>query len=93
MIGHLAEAGIVIHDEFRAGNIAPATANLEFIKACEARLPKGHAIAHVRLDSASYQADIFNYLDSTGLRHRRAPGCTDATGHCRHPGAGLETLP
>ncbi len=45
MIGHLPEAGIVIHDEFRAGDIAPATQNLEFIKACEARLPKGHRIA------------------------------------------------
>lgn len=66
MIGHLAEAGVVIHDEFREGNIAPATDNLKFIQACEARLPKGHRIAHVRLDSAGYQAGIFNYLDATG---------------------------
>lgn len=66
MIGHLAEAGAVIHDEFREGNIAPATQNLEFIKACEARLPRGHAIAHVRLDSAGYQAGIFNYCEDTG---------------------------
>src|SRR5699024_2710756 len=47
MIGHLAEAGIVIHDEFRAGNIAPATDNLGFIQACEARLPQGHRITQV----------------------------------------------
>jgi hypothetical protein len=66
MIGHLAEAGVVIHDEFREGNIAPATQNLEFIQACEARLPKGHRIAHVRLDSAGYQADVFNYCEDTG---------------------------
>ncbi len=66
MIGHLAEAGVIIHDEFREGNIAPATDNLEFIQACEARMPKGHRIAHVRLDSAGYQAGIFNYLDATG---------------------------
>jgi hypothetical protein len=66
MIGHLAEAGIVIHDDFREGNIAPATQNLEFIKACEARMPKGHAIAHVRLDSAGYQSGLFNYLEETG---------------------------
>ena len=65
MIGHLAEAGIVIHDEFREGNIAPATNNLEFIRACEAHLPKGHRIAHVRLDSAGYQADIFNHCEDT----------------------------
>ena len=66
MIGHLAEAGVVIHDDFREGHIAPATQNLEFIKACEARLPKGHRIAHVRLDSAGYQAEIFNYCEETG---------------------------
>lgn len=66
MIGHLAEAGVVIHDEFREGNIAPATQNLEFIKACEACLPKGHTIAHVRLDSAGYQSGIFNYLEASG---------------------------
>lgn len=66
MIGHLAEAGVIIHDEFREGNIAPATNNLEFIQACEARLPKGHRIAHVRLDSAGYQAGIFNHCEDTG---------------------------
>ncbi len=66
MIGHLAEAGVVIHEEFREGHIAPATQNLEFIQACEARLPKGHRIAHVRLDSAGYQADVFNYCEDTG---------------------------
>jgi hypothetical protein len=66
MIGHLAEAGVIIHDEFREGNIAPATDNLEFIQACEARMPKGHRIAHVRLDSAGYQAGIFNHCEDTG---------------------------
>lgn len=66
MIGHLAEVGIVIHDEFREGNIAPATDNLGFIHACEARMPKGHRIAHVRLDSAGYQASIFNHCEDTG---------------------------
>jgi hypothetical protein len=66
MIGHLAEAGVVIHDEFREGNIAPATDNLGFVQACEAQLPKGHRIAHVRLDSAGYQAGIFNYCEDTG---------------------------
>ena len=66
MIGHLAEADVVIHDEFREGNVAPAARNLEFIQACAARLPKGHRIAHVRADSASYQAAIFNYCEANG---------------------------
>lgn len=43
-----------------------ASANLDFIKACEARLPKGHRLAAIRADSASYQADLFNYCEETG---------------------------
>ena len=66
MIGHLAEAGVVIHDEFREGNVAPATGNLEFTRDCETCLPRGHAIASVRLGSAGYQADLFNYCEQTG---------------------------
>jgi hypothetical protein len=66
MVGHLAEAGVVIHDEFRAGNVPPAQANLAFLAACEERLPRGHRIAAIRADSASYQAGIFNYCEATG---------------------------
>lgn len=29
-------------------------------------MPKGHRIAHVRLDSAGYQVSIFNYCEDTG---------------------------
>ena len=64
MVGHLAEAAVVIHDDFRAGNIAPASANLDFVKACEARLSKGHRLAAIRADSASYQSDLFNYSEN-----------------------------
>jgi hypothetical protein len=66
MVGHLAEAGVVIHDEFRAGNVAPASGNLDFLLACEGRLPTGHRITAIRADSASYQAEIFNYCEATG---------------------------
>ncbi|WP_414041942.1 IS1380 family transposase [Acidithiobacillus sp. M4-SHS-6] len=65
MVGHLAEAGVVIHDDFRAGNVAPATENLDFVKACETRLPQGHHITALRADSASYQAELFNYCERT----------------------------
>lgn len=40
MVGHLTETGVVLHDEFRDGNVSPATRNLEFIQAGEAQLPK-----------------------------------------------------
>lgn len=54
----MAEAGVVIHEEFREGNIAPAAGNLEFIKDCETRLLKGLAIAdsRIRPDSTDQQA-------------------------------------
>jgi len=67
MIGHLAEAGVIVHEEFREGNVAPATENLEFVKACTQRLPKGHRIARLRADAASYQAAIFNYCEAYGM--------------------------
>lgn len=35
MLGHLAETGLAVGDEFRDGNVAPATRNLEFIRVCE----------------------------------------------------------
>ena len=63
MLGHLAENGLVIGEEFRAGNEAPAARNLEFTKACAAQMPKGKRIAHVRADSAAYQAELFNWCE------------------------------
>ena len=65
VVQRLRQCGVILHDEFREGNVAPATSNLAFIQACEAQLPKGHTIAHVQLDSAGYQADIFNHCEET----------------------------
>ena len=67
MVGHLAQAGVVLHEEFREGNAAPASANLEFIQDCQAAMPKGQQIKRLRADSATYQADIFNYLDDKAI--------------------------
>jgi len=36
MVGHLAETGLVVGDEFRECNAAPAARNLEFIRTCQA---------------------------------------------------------
>jgi hypothetical protein len=80
MIGHLSEAGVIIHNDFPEDNIAP----------------KGNVIGRVYLDSAGYQSDIFNYLEETGktfaigggLDHRRnrsSPGCL------KHPGNSIPT--
>lgn len=66
MVGHLAETGLVVGDEFREGNAAPAARNLEFIQRCEAQLPRGHRIAAIRADSAAYQAETLNACEANG---------------------------
>lgn len=60
MLGHLAENSLIIHEEFREGNAAPASRNREFIQACKANMPKGKRIARLRADSATYQEDVIN---------------------------------
>lgn len=67
MVGHLAENGLVVGDEFREGNEAPQAGNLEFIKYCERQMPQGKKIKAVRADSAAYQARIINYCNKNGV--------------------------
>ena len=62
MIGHI-NNGWVIDADFRDGNEAPANENLEFIKQCQLQLPIGTKFDRVRIDSAGYQAAIFNHCD------------------------------
>lgn len=66
MIGHI-NGGYIIHSEFRSGNIAPADHNLTFIQRCEEQLPKEEKIAYVRADSASYQAELFDYCQDNNM--------------------------
>jgi len=68
MVGHLAENGLVVHEEFREGNEAPASRNLAFFRACRENMPKGKHIARLRADSASYQAEIINECERLGIR-------------------------
>ena len=68
MIGHLAENGLVLHDEFRAGNVAPASQNLEFFQACLSKMPEGKRIGYFRADSATYQAGVINECERRGIR-------------------------
>jgi hypothetical protein len=68
IVGHLAENSFVVGDEFRDGNVAPATRNLAFIKYCVRQMPKGKRIAALRSDSAAYQAEIINYCEDHGIR-------------------------
>ena len=67
MVGHI-NGGYVIDVDFRDGNIAPADKNLEFIKQCIMQLPIGKKFDRVRIDSAGYQAKIFNYCDEQDIK-------------------------
>ena len=63
IVGHLAENGLIVGEEFREGNVAPAARNLEFLKYCVRQMPKDKKITALRADGASYQADIVNYCN------------------------------
>jgi hypothetical protein len=67
IVGHLAENGFILGDEFRQGNEAPAARNLEFIKYCEEQLPKGKRVKALRADSAAYQAEVINHCGHYGI--------------------------
>ena len=67
IVGHLAENGMVISDEFRAGNESPGSRNLEFIERCAFQMPKGRRVAHLRSDSAAYQAKVFNWCEENDV--------------------------
>lgn len=67
MIGHI-NSGYVIDADFRDGNVAPADKNLEFIKQCAMQLPIGRRFDRIRIDSAGYQAKIFNYCDEQKIK-------------------------
>jgi len=68
MIGHI-NGGFVLHSEFRSGNIAPADNNLTFLKRCQEQLPKGELFSFFRADSASYQAELFNYCNNDHITY------------------------
>jgi len=63
MVGHIAEINHVIQTDFREGNIAPKTENLEFIEKCVSNLPKGVKLKNLRIDCAGYQKSIIKYCD------------------------------
>lgn len=67
MVGHLAENGLIVGDEFREGNESPGAGNLVFIKYCKRQLPKGKRIKALRSDSAAYQAAVINYCQENRI--------------------------
>ena len=69
MLGFLYENPVCLLDEFREGNVAPAFGQKEFYLRCKERMPRGKRIGYYRGDSASYQAGLFNQLETDGVKY------------------------
>jgi hypothetical protein len=68
LLGFLFETPLCLVDEFREGNVSPGAGHLAFYRACKARLPVGKRLARYRADSASYQAELINTLETDQVR-------------------------
>jgi len=70
MAAFISELDVCIASEFRAGNINPATRNLEIIEeSVKAVREMGKEIKRIRLDSAGYQAEITNYCEEESIKY------------------------
>jgi hypothetical protein len=59
-----AEQGLVIHTEFRDGNVPAGYEQLRVLKAALALLPEGVERVRLRSDTAGYQQDLLRYCAS-----------------------------
>jgi hypothetical protein len=59
-MGFIFEAGLVLEDEFRDGNIPAQAEAVSFIEKCFEAMPPGKSITYLRGDSALYQAGVIN---------------------------------
>ncbi|MBU4344817.1 MAG: IS1380 family transposase [Desulfobacteraceae bacterium] len=67
IIGHLAENGLIVSEEFREGNVDPALKNLEFCRHCIDRMPAGKSIRLLRACPPSCQVDIIDFCNKKGV--------------------------
>lgn len=58
MTGRLAETGLCVGYEFRAGNVSPKERNAEFFAACCDRMPRDRRIGLVWIDAAGFQEKV-----------------------------------
>ena len=63
-----AEQGLVVHDQFRDGNVPAGMGQLDLAKAAFAMLPEGIERRSFRADSASYDHKLMRWLDREGIR-------------------------
>lgn len=68
LLGFLFETPVCLVDEFREGNVSPGAGQLAFYRQCRARMPVGKRLARYRADSAAYQAELINELETDQVR-------------------------
>lgn len=59
-----AEQGVIVHTEFRDGNVPAGYGQLRVFKESLVLLPKGVKIVRLRSDTAAYQHELMSYCDS-----------------------------
>jgi len=70
MLGFIAESGLCIGYEFRAGNEPPNARNYEFTKETAEFIEGcGKKVSDFRSDSAAYTGKLMNYLNGRGTRY------------------------
>ena len=66
VVGYWQEQRLIVHDEFRDGNVPAGMGNLPFVQAALGKLPEGISKVRVRADSALYDHRLLRYLDREG---------------------------
>ena len=59
-----AEQGVVLHSEFRDGNVPAGYEQLRVLKEALGQLPEGVEKIRLRSDTAGYQHDLLGYCES-----------------------------
>jgi hypothetical protein len=68
MLGFLFENGICLYNEFREGNVSPASNHVDFYKKCKNNMPDGKRIKYFRAEGASYQSSLINLLEEDNVK-------------------------
>jgi hypothetical protein len=58
-----AELGLILHSEFRDGNVNAGLDQLRILKEAEAKLPEGVVEVRMRSDTAGYQEELLRYCE------------------------------
>lgn len=61
------EQELIVHDEFRDGNVPAGMGNVPVLKAALRALPEGISKKYVRADSALYEHKTLRFLDREGI--------------------------